>query len=77
MVPLNGRRMRDPATKKWFHQKKNHPETLAHRGKKWNQVLPGPSKEMATVIEETSTVWIFENYYLAGVDLRISLRVTL
>ena len=57
MLPLNGRRMRDPNTKKWFHQKKNHPETLAHRGKKWNQVLPGPSKEMATVIEETSTVW--------------------
>ena len=55
MVPLNGRRMRDPATKKWFHQKKNHPETLAHRGKKWNQVLPGPSKEMATVIEETTS----------------------
>jgi len=53
------RRLRDPHTKKWFPVKrgKNHPEALANRGKKWNQVLPGPSKEMATVIEEqTSTV---------------------
>lgn len=53
------RRLRDPHTKKWFpvQRGKNHPEALANRGKKWNQVLPGPSKEMATVIEEqTSTV---------------------
>lgn len=57
---LQERRLRDPNTKKWFHKRaknyQNNPEALANRGKKWNQVLPGPSKEMATVIEETSTV---------------------
>ena len=57
------RRLRDPHTKKWFPVQRggkkyyNHPEAMANRGKKWNQVLPGPSKEMATVIEEqTSSV---------------------
>ena len=51
------RRMRDPQTKKWFHKSKmQNPEAMANRGKKWNQVLPGPSKEMTTVLEETSTV---------------------
>lgn len=59
-VQQSQRRMRDPNTKKWFpykkHQIQHHPEAMANRGKKWNQVLPGPSKEMATVLEETSTV---------------------
>lgn len=48
----NARRMRDPASKKWFFKKKLN----GHDGKKWNQVLPGPSKEMTTVLEETSAV---------------------
>ena len=62
------RRLRDPHTKKWFAAQRgkkhgHHPEALANRGKKWNQVLPGPSKEMATVIEEqTSTVWKNEDW---------------
>ena len=57
IFPTGSRRMRDPNTKKWFI--KNKKDMPGHvRGKKWNQVLPGPSKEMATVIEEsTSTVW--------------------
>ena len=53
-VPMgNSRRMRDPTTKKWFV--KNKKDMSSVKGKKWNQVLPGPSKEMATVIEESST----------------------
>ena len=60
--PHRMQRLRDPTTKKWFLYKKRPvapaamEAALANRGKKWNQVLPGPSKEMATVIEETSTV---------------------
>ncbi len=46
------KRMRD--TKRWQQKKLTNPEAMmANRGKKWNQVLPGPSKEMATVLEET------------------------
>ena len=57
--PSGSRRMRDPNTKKWFVKSSKNDRMLSnhhhhHRGKKWNQVLPGPSKEMATVIEESS-----------------------
>ncbi len=50
--------------KKWYKKKKaargaggNNlaPEVARNRSKRWNQVLPGPSKEMATVIEETTS----------------------
>ena len=47
--------------KKWYKKKrkgnasKATPEVAMNKSKRWNQVLPGPSKEMATVIEETTS----------------------
>lgn len=63
---VRGPRMGVPKNnKKWFKKQQRHsghqnnttnnPEVLVNKSKKWSHVLPGPSKEMATVIEENSS----------------------